>query len=48
MVLDKEGKWLRSFNCSEYQFQSLGGIAENSEDNIYFSDVVFTVYSNTS
>ena len=39
VVLDKEGKQLRSINHSEHQFQSLRGIAVDSEDNIYFTDV---------
>ena len=39
VVLDKEGRRLRSINHSEHQFQSLRGVAVDGEDNIYFTDV---------
>ena len=38
VVLDKEGRRLRSVNRSEHQFQSLRGVALDGEDNIYFTD----------
>ncbi len=39
VVLDKEGRRLRSISHSEHQFQHLRGIAEDSEENIYFTDL---------
>ena len=39
VVLDKEGRRLRSINHSEHQFQSLYGVAVDSNDNIYFNDL---------
>ena len=38
VVLDKEGKRLRSLNRSEHQFGYLRGVAVDAEDNIYFTD----------
>ena len=37
--LDKEGRQLRRISHSEHQFKSLGGVAVDSEDNIYFTDL---------
>ena len=37
VVLDKEGRRLRSINHSEHHFQYLQGIAVDGEDNIYFT-----------
>ena len=37
VVLDKEGRLLRSINHSEHKFQSLRGVAVDGEDNIYFT-----------
>ena len=39
VVLDKEGRRLRSINHSEHHFQYLHGIAVDSDDNIYFTDL---------
>ena len=39
VVLDKEGRRLRSINHSEHQFQSLYGVAVDGVDNIYFTDL---------
>ena len=39
VVLDKEGRRLRSINHSEHQFESLGGVAVDGEENIYFTDL---------
>ena len=39
VVLDKEGRRLRNINHSEHQFQYLHGIAVDSDDNIYFTDL---------
>ena len=38
VVLDREGRRLRSINHSEHHFQSSLGVAVDSEDNIYFTD----------
>ena len=38
VVLDKEGRQLRSINHTEHQFQSLQGVAVDGEENIYFTD----------
>ena len=38
VVLDKEGRRLRSINHSEHQFQYLHSVAVDSDDNIYFTD----------
>ena len=38
VVLDKEGRRLRSINHSEHQFKYLQDVAVDSEDNIYFTD----------
>ena len=37
VVLDKEGRRLRSINHSEHQFKYLRGVAVDGEDNIYFT-----------
>ena len=37
VVLDKEGRRLRSINYSEHHFQSLRGVAVDGEENIYFT-----------
>ena len=39
VVLDKEGRRLRSINHSEHHFQSLQGVAVDGEENIYFTDL---------
>ena len=39
VVLDKEGRRLRSINHSEHQFKYSPGVAVDSEDNIYFTDL---------
>ena len=39
VVLDKEGKRLRSIFRSEHQFESLRSIAVDSDDNMYFTDI---------
>ena len=38
VVLDKEGRRLRSINHSEHKFKSLHGVAVDGEDNIYFTN----------
>ena len=52
VVLDKEGRRLRSINHSEHQFQSLRGVAVDGKDNIYFTDLcsnqIFKSYKNCS
>ena len=40
VVLGKEGKQLRSINHSEHQFRYLQGVAVDSENNIYFTDLL--------
>ena len=39
VVLDKEGRRLRRINHSEHNFKHLRGVAVDSEDNIYFTDL---------
>ena len=39
VVLDRDGRRLRTINSSEYLFEKLYGVAVDSEDNIYFTDV---------
>ena len=39
VVLDKEGRRLRSINHSEHHFQSLQGVAVDGEENIYFTNL---------
>ena len=39
VVLDKEGRRLRSINHSEHQFQCLYSVAVDSNDNIYITDL---------
>ena len=39
VVLDKDGVRLRTIKCSEHRFQSLHGVAVDSDDNIYLVDI---------
>ena len=39
VVMDRDGTRLRSVNSSDHQFEYLCGVAVDSEDNIYFTDL---------
>ena len=44
VVVDRDGTRLRSVNSSDHQFERLRGVAVDSEDNIYFTDLTNRIF----